>query len=396
MLSCNYSILIKNVKDESLSEVKYDYHLLYDLFYKNKLFNKMKHNLLKHLGLIFLFHSIFFVMQAQNTEQEKRFLRTYIEEQAPKLMGTDKGNIRMQFDEVPYYIHIDATDHIRTISFKILAHEDINDDGVDDYVLVYDVEGMQEGQQYVQGMLSMILMKDEMEVEKRHNIITEQLCSWYKIDHVRYLDKRIKATVTQSTCPNRPPVEKPEKTEITFAFDGNRCYEETYRSKCKMAQMTNKEIFKSEVAGNLVRQSGIHAETYMDVENEIYTEDGLEIKATLQGCDNLYLNFFIDITYPSQERLLDIESKNIILEKMTFLINNTRYKTILSKVKDDYEKQAYSNHASRKGAFDPAWKYIISQITHKKEEQKLSFYIVIYNEENLNEVNMWDMLMRRK
>lgn len=81
---------------------------------------------------------------------------------------------------------------------------------------------------------------------------------------------------------------------------------------------------------------------------------------------------------------------------MTFLINNTRYKTILSKVKDDYEKQAYSSHASRKGAFDPTWKYIISQITHKKEEQKLSFYIVIYNEENLNEVNMWDMLMRRK
>lgn len=356
----------------------------------------MKNTPLQIFLSLLIILSITNMVKAQSTEQEKRFLRTYIEEQAPKLMGTDMENIRMGFDEVPYYIHIDTTDHIRTITFTMLAHEDINDDGVDDYVLVYDVEGMQEGQQYVQGMLSMILMKDEMEVEKHHNIITEQPCSWYKIDHVRYLDKKVKATVTQSTCPNRPPVEKPEKTEITFAFDGNRCYEETYRSKCKMAQMTNKEIFKSEVAGKLVRQSGIHAETYMDVENEIYTEDGLEIKATLQGCDNLYLNFFISIMYPSQERLLNIESKNIILEKMTFLINNTRYKTILSKVKDDYEKQAYSSHASKKGSFDPSWKYVVSEITHKKDEQKLSFFIVVYNEENLNEENLWDMLMRRK
>lgn len=345
--------------------------------------------------LVFLLLNITPHLMAQTTEVEKNFMKNFISAQASQVLETEIENIVMQLDEAPFYIHKDVEGHTKTITYRMIAHDDMNEDGIDDYVLFWDVEGFYQGQQYKQGMLSIIDMKSDTEPKNVRNIITNQPCSWYDIDNIIYNEKKLSMKISRATCPNMPPVDVPESTTLSFVFDGDHCYEEGYRQKCKMAQMTDKTIFKKDLS-NVTREVAMAAETYVDVANEFYKSEDMAISASINGCDNIYLTFVAKLDYTGSKKLLDVDSKAKIMSVIDFLVNNTRYKSVISKMKEGYEKQAYNSNASRKGSFDNIWKYEVSPLSYHTDIGKLVFSIAIYNEENLNQQDAWDIIMKRK
>lgn len=309
-------------------------------------------------------------------------------------IGIDK--IDLQLNEVPYTLHVDAPEKIYTVAFTILAHDDFTNDGVEDYVVSYDVEGLQGGQLYTLGMLNFVEMKDETQRKDVISMTTDQPCLWYKMDNLKYENKKLVTTITEKRCPHLPPIENPESTILTFAFDGSTLYEEGYRTKCKMAEMTDKTIFRKDLPGKISRSVEMNKQSFLDTASESYTEGDISIAGTLAGCDNLNLVFTMMIDTKNGQIFESESSKSKVLEMMDVLINCTRYKSLMTKMKNSYNKLEYSNTTARMGAFDGIWKYEVRPLQYDENEQTYTCTIILVNEENLHQANLWDIVMKRR
>lgn len=199
--------------------------------------------------------------------------------------------------------------------------------------------------------------------------------------------------------------ENKQSTPLVFYLENNRIIEQSY-SNCQMAEM-NKTIFKEVLDCNY---SYINRESVLDISyNEKQTENlvidsNSSYSADLSGCENFHLNFSHLTTYIY---LLRNDKKSIKKNWLTFfefLINNTRYKTLLTNLRLELNTLDYSkieiNELGRPFVsleLKSGWKAeIFTSEVDFLNKKKSVVYLTISKIENNEALPYWDAILRKK
>lgn len=343
----------------------------------------------KQLTLIsILLFTTFSYSTAQETLAEKAFIKSLINKEYSNAADARDLN----FSELPYSVTIDEEGDPYTVYFSIIAHEDLNEDGIDDYIVFRNSEGMLGGNVHSNQEYLFFIMKNDKEFNRKYEILGYAPFSYNIINSTSYKDKRLTAEITQNF--RTYMAEDLQSTTAHFGYKDNNLYEESYLTDCDMGQMKDKSIFKTDLP-NVKRNLDIDMDNYTEIAAEEYIQGDTIINASLGGCDNLGLRFEISIKVP-QEKFTNNFYKERALEVFDILIARTRYKTIVSKALADYKKQSYKSNDPISANIDNGWSYLVSKFNYNKDSNYLSFSISIDNTVNPNQEENWDITTRRK
>lgn len=363
----------------------------------------MKYNIQKTLLLfvLFLCGATLSIAQEKKKEQEKAeslFLQKVLDKDLSINFPDNSYELFINTRTPFFSIVTDSIGEESIFRYSIMEHEDMNNDSIADYLVFVSFESTdQYNQKYITNMLRFFAMEDSIKYKKQTTITLSKPCGNYIIDGFNYENKKLKAMIKTSSCPHAEVMLEPERQMLTFAFDGDELYEESYRSECEVAKLSNKNIFKDKLKGDLSRKAFFNTEFFSDAITEYYVEDNIYVNTKLDGCDNLNLIFYFDIEHDEDApKLSDKESKTKIMDALDFLAKRTHYKKIFNKIKKDYAKQVYSNSSFRKGMVDRIWQYEISNLYDDKAENEYKIVISINHLQNLNQSTDWDRIMRRK
>lgn len=338
--------------------------------------------------ILTLFIIASFSVIAQNTLSEKAFIKSLINEE----YSTPADARELNLSELPYSVTVDEEGDPYTVYFSIIAHEDLNEDGIDDYIVFRNSEGMLGGNVHSNQQYLFFIMKDDKEVNKTFEILGYAPFSYNIIGETSYKNKRLTAEITQNF--RSYMAEDLQSTTAHFVYKDNNLYEESYLSNCEMAKMKDKSIFKTDLP-NIKRSLDIDMDNYTEIAAEEYIQGDTIINASLSGCDNLSLRFDISIKVPEKKFTLNFY-KQTTLEVFDILIAQTRYKTILNKALADYRKQSYQSNDRISANIDNGWSYLVSKFNYNNDKNYLSFSILIDNTINQNQDENWEITTRRK
>lgn len=342
----------------------------------------------KQLTIIFSLLILSFHLTAQKTPEEKTFIISLIDNE----YRIPEKPRELNLSEPPYSISLGEEGDPYTVYFSIIAHEDLNDDGIDDYIIVRKSEGMLGGNANTNQMYTYFIMKNNREIDTQHDILTYAPFSYNIIEGINYKNKRLTADITQNYRTYMG--ENLQSSTVNFVYKNNNLYEESYLTDCKMGQMKDKSIFKTDLP-NVKRSLDIDMHNYMEVAHEEYIQGDTIIQASLEGCDNLGLRFDISIKVP-EKNFTSQFYKDRTFDIFDILIANTRYKTILGRALIDYKDHAYEANKMVNADIDDTWSYFVSEFNYDKDHNRLNCWISIQNLVNENQVENWDITTRRK
>ena len=134
------------------------------------------------------------------------------------------------------------------------------------------------------------IMKDDVTALQTHSILGYAPFSYNIIDRAKFNNNKFEVDITQNyrTYMN----EDLDSTSLSFIYTNGNVYEESYLSKCALAQLKSKTIFK-EVPHVTKRERTIDMHNYTELIEEGYENEETTITANLSGCDNLSLTLYL-------------------------------------------------------------------------------------------------------
>jgi len=121
---------------------------------------------------------------------------------------------------------------------------------------------------------------------------------------------------------------------IEIMFKNDQIIPVSYDSNCQMAEMTNKNIFK-ETLDNVLKKQVISP--FLDIlQEEKYNNDDASYIANIYGCKDFFLEFSIKV---NQKK----DPTRAALESFDFLIEHTRFSSIVKKLKLSFQKQGFND-----------------------------------------------------
>lgn len=332
------------------------------------------------------------VAKAQDTPEEKAFVKSLVE---AEYGGDMQAVSNINLEEIPYSVSLGDEMDKYSVYFHIIAHEDLNDDGIDDYLIYRMSEGMLGGNANTNSQYIYYIMSDDREIYRAYEILGYAPFSYNIVEEAKYNNKRFIIDIRQNFRTYYNNGEELETAGLSFIYKDGNLYEESYLSGCEMAKMSDKRIFRTELEG-VERELNIDMHNYTETSLEKYASEEMTLNAWLSGCDNLTLGFSATVKLHDKVKPTNTLYKKTMIDFLRFLVDNTRYKTVMSKVLENYQILPDSSNADADIKFDQTWFCRIPSLDYNAQTNSLRIFMVIENRLNINQEDNWDITIRRK
>lgn len=268
------------------------------------------------------------------------------------------------------------------VSFSRIAAEDFNKDGLTDYIVWRNSEGMLGGSGNTNSSIFYLLMDQSDHIAQRHEILTYAPFSYNILGNIDYKNGKLKATATQNFRTYAPEDGgELQSTDLSFVYKNGNVYEESYLADCELAKWKNKRLF----SGNSKVNRSIDMHNYTETVFEKYTSGEFEVSAEYSGCDNLTLILERSFSYRGKDQKYLAEKRNSFLE---FLKKNTT----LSKEFEAIQNYCLENEAPEEMTEVGNISFIFQT---KQEKGKVTFRLIIEELKNPDQSENWEITTRR-
>lgn len=314
-------------------------------------------------------------MPIKETKQKIDILKILLDEE----ISNEKPE---KVDYKSYSVSFDNEGDSYSVSLKKIASEDFNKDGIEDYIVERNSEGMLGGNANTNSEILYIIMRKDSNIQDKHRILTYAPFSYNILDNITYKNGILKAIATQNYRTYSKPVEELESTNLSFIYKNENVYEETYLSNCELSKWKNKKVFKN--ASESFRTIDMH--NYTEVLNEKFNTKDFDCTVELSGCDNL------DLIIEGNFKTSDLSQKNIDSKRkqfLNFLVQNTSLSEDFKIVQSHYLNNNSSEERAIKGELS-------FNIFTNKEKDKINFRLVLNKDNNQNQTENWEVTTRKK
>lgn len=319
------------------------------------------------------------IKKVADTESQRDFdiLKLLLDEEAhnEKPEEIDYKNYTVSF-------HNDGDSY--SVTYHKIASDDFNNDGITDYIIERNSEGMLGGNANTNSEIMYIIMGKDHKISQRHEIQQSAPFSYNILGGISYEGGKLKATAEQNYRSYNKPADSLESTNLSFVYKDGNVFEESYLTHCSLAQWKDKKIFNP----SSEHRRSIDRHNYTETIEEKYISKGFEASAELSGCDNLV------IIFEGNYKTTDTGAKSIG-EKgnqfLSFLAKNTNavLQKDLSVIQNYYMAHKISDNEVNVGNLS-------FNIFSNKNKDELNFRLVITKESNPKQNENWEIATRAK
>jgi hypothetical protein len=267
------------------------------------------------------------------------------------------------------------------VSYGKLAEEDLNLDGLTDYILTRNSEGMLGGNVNTNSDILYLIMGPENQIAKRHEILTYAPFSYNILEDIRYKKGKLKATATQNFRTYMPEDgAELESIELSFVFKNGNVYEESYLSGCELAKWKNKQLFNQN--SEVIRTIEMH--NYTEEVHEKFSTKEFDFSANFSGCDNLNLVLEGSFPYRGKKQEFLIEKRDRFLE---YLKDHTPLKKEIEAIQSYFADTNLSEEAIELDGFT-------FRLFTTHEKGKTTFRLILDQIKNPNQTENWEITTR--
>ena len=267
------------------------------------------------------------------------------------------------------------------VSYGKLAAEDLNQDGLTDYILTRNSEGMLGGNANTNSEILYLIMGPENKIAQRHEILAYAPFSYNILDEIRYKKGKLKAQATQNYRTYMPEDDEPlGATDLSFVYKNGNIYEESYLSECELAKWKNKQLFK----GNSAVNRTIDMHNYTESVHEKFSTKEFYFSADFSGCDNLNLILEATFSYRGNNREFLLEKRNRFLE---YLKSNTYLTKEITSIQSYYADTDQSEEAIELDGFT-------FRLFTNQEKGKTTFRLILDQTKNPDQTENWEITTR--
>ena len=320
-------------------------------------------------------------------EIQSNFLKKLIKEE----IGNQKYD-QLKTERSPYSVHFPVEGDSYSVSFSIMHQADFNNDGIMDYVVSRDSEGMLGGNANSNNTFIYYIMKDEINYKEQHSILGYAPFSYNIIDEAKFDGDIFKIKATQNFRTYSSSVENLKSASFSFKYQNENLYEESYLTDCEMAKLESKTIFK-DIPNVTKRIRSIEMHNYAETIEEVYEKNDTLILAELSGCDNLSLSFDTDYKVSKSQMNDKKFRKETAFKLLNFLAENTQFSDEMNVMLEYFETHPILD----KGPGDYQG-YDFRILIQKEDEKKniLRFLVQIDKITNPYQTENWDIATRNK
>ncbi|REC61216.1 hypothetical protein DRF65_17180 [Chryseobacterium pennae] len=313
------------------------------------------------------------------SESQKNFdiLKVLLDEE----VGDEKPE---EIDYKNYIVSFRNDDDPYTVTFHKIASDDFNNDGITDYIIERNSEGMLGGNANTNSEILYIIMGKDHKISEKHEIQESAPFSYNILDGISYEGGKLKATAQQNYRSYNKPTDSLESTDLSFVYKDGNVFEESYLTSCTLAKWKDKKIFNPDSE----HHRSIDRHNYTETIEEKYASDGFKASAELSGCDNL------EIIFEGTYKTADTSSKSIgekANQFLNFLAKNTS--PILQKDLSVIQNY-YLNHKMSEDNINVG--NLSFNIFSNKNKGELNFRLVMTKESNPNQNENWEIVTRTK
>lgn len=267
------------------------------------------------------------------------------------------------------------------VYFHKVAADDFNNDGITDYIVERNSEGMLGGNANTNSQILYVIMGKNSTISEKHEILMAAPFSYNILDGVSYEGGKLKASAIQNYRAYSVPADSLQSTQLSFTYRDGNVYEESYLTGCALAQWKNKKIFTAATESH----RSIDGHNYTETVNEKYISGNFEASAELSGCDNM------NATFEGTYKGTDISPKSIVEKRkqfLDFLAKNTNLKKELSMIQTYYLTHQPSDDYAEIGNLS-------FRIFTEKKKNEINFRLVLTKENNPNQNENWEIVTRK-
>ena len=366
--------------------------------WKNTDRNESNGKWLTNSGILFMILSALFSCSEQGKNQSAAGKKkTVLKEKEPKIISQKKDFDMLQFlvreeaknskdgiiDYKNYSVSFKNDGDSYEVNFSRIAAEDFNQDGLTDYIVWRNSEGMLGGNGNTNSEIVYLLMDKDNRITQRHEILTYAPFSYNILDEIDYKNGKLKAKATQNFRTYSPEDGgELQSTNLSFVYKNGNVYEESYLTDCELAKWKNKRLFKGH--SEVTRSIDMH--NYTETVSEKYSSGEFEVSAELSGCDNLSLMLETTFTYRGKDPKYLSEKRNRFLE---FLSKNAS--TLLKElevIRNYYLENEPTEENTEIGN-------LTFSFYTTREKGKVTFHLTIEQVKNPNQDENWEITIRR-
>ena len=280
-----------------------------------------------------------------------------------------------------------------TIYFSIIASGDINNDGIIDYLVDKNSEGVNgefAGTANIYQDFVFLIMKDKKNVDQQHYIFGYTTISDNILTEPKYKDKKINLIATQNPA-SHSSLEEMKSTNLSFSYKNGNVYEDSYLTKCELAKLKSKTIFNP-IENVTKRKRSIDAHNYTETIEETYQVKDTLVQASLSGCDNRTFEFQISMPSTKIQSNDKVFKKNSLVAIFGFLSKNTQFPQDMNPIVDYLRENEITDENSFKidGNLD------CEIFIRKYENKQMLIFITIERQSNPNQTENWEIVTRNK
>lgn len=310
-----------------------------------------------------------------------------------KLIYDEIGNKKYSNLEVtksPYQVDFDNDGDSYTVSFSIVKKFDFNKDGIMDYVINRDSEGMLGGSVNSNQEYLYYIMKDETNYSEAHSILGYAPFSYNIIDDAKFVGAKFKINITQNY--RTYETENLKSTSLSFIYKNGNLYEESYLSDCKLAKLKSKTIFTN-IPEVEKRVRSIEMHNYTETIEETFKNGDTIITANLEGCDNLSLTFEKKYKISKNQIITADFKKKEAIQFLRFLGNSTQFsKEILIAERHYIIKPIGDKFVEAIKGY--SFRILVEKDSQNKNELRVLFQMTVLD--NPNQLENWEVATRQK
>jgi hypothetical protein len=292
-----------------------------------------------------------------------------------------KSDKKSKVDYKNYSVSFDNDGDPYEVSYTKLVAEDLNQDGLTDYILTRNSEGMLGGNANTNSDILYLIMGQDNQIAQRHEILTYAPFSYNILEDIRYQKGKLKATATQNFRTYMPEDgAELESTDLSFVYRNGNVYEESYLEECELAKWKNKRLFR----GNSEVTRTIDMHNYTESVHEKFNTKEFEFTADFSGCDNL--NLVLEGSFPYRGKKQDF-----LIEKRDRFLKYLKENTPLTK-----EIEAIQSYLSNTDLSEEAIELdgFTFRLFTNQEKGKTTFRLILDQMKNPDQTENWEITTR--
>ncbi len=266
------------------------------------------------------------------------------------------------------------------VSYNQIVAEDLNHDGLTDYILTRTSEGMLGGNANTNSEILYLIMGPDDRIAQRHEILTYAAFSYNILEITSYQRGKLKVEATQNYRTYMPEDDEIlGATDLTFIYKSGNVYEESYLDECELAKWKNKQLFHD---SKVTRTIDMH--NYTESVHEKFSTKDFAFSADFSGCDNLNLVLDATFAYNGKNKEFIRQKRERFLE---YLKNNTSLTKEITAIQSYFKDTDPSEEAIDLDGF--TFRLITNQ-----EKEKTTFRLIIDQTKNPNQTENWEITTR--